>query len=57
MELKGGYEDLRQFIHDVERGSEFVIIDEITLSELDEAQPLALTITLSTFFHPGGHEP
>jgi hypothetical protein len=53
MELEGRYEDLRRFIHEIERRPEFVVIDEITLAELDEAQPLALVITLSTFFPPG----
>ena len=57
MELQGRYEDLRQFIHQVERGQEFVVIDEVTLTERDEAQPLALAITLSTFFRPPDHEP
>jgi hypothetical protein len=57
MELQGRYEDLRRFIHQVERGQEFVIIDEVSLTERDETQPLALAITLSTFFRPTDHAP
>lgn len=57
MELQGRYEDLRRLIHQIERGQEFVVIDEITLTERDERESLALAITLSTFFRPGDHEP
>jgi hypothetical protein len=57
MELQGRYENLRRFIHQVEQDQAFVIIDEVTLTERDETEPLALAITLSTFFRPVDHEP
>jgi hypothetical protein len=54
MELQGQYEDLRQFIYEVERAPGFLIIDEITLTEQDAEQPLALVVGLSTYFRARG---
>jgi hypothetical protein len=53
MELHGEYERLRRFIHEVERAPEFVIIDDVALTEADMAEPLTLGITLSTYFRSG----
>ena len=50
MELQGQYESVRRFIARVERSADFVIIDDVVLTERDEAQPLTLTMTLSTYF-------
>jgi hypothetical protein len=50
MELRGEYENLREFIYRLETGPEFVIIDNVTLTEPEESQPLTLVITLSTYF-------
>ena len=50
MELTGEYQNLREFIHDLEASPEFVIIDNVTLTEPDVSQPLTLVITLSTYF-------
>jgi len=49
-ELQGEYEDLRQFIFQLESAPEFVIIDDVALSQNDPAKPLTLTIELSTYY-------
>ena len=49
-ELQGEYEDLRQFIFQLESAPEFVIIDDVALSQNDPAKPLTLTLELSTYY-------
>lgn len=55
MVLAGDYEGLRTFIHALERAPEFVIIDELTLSELADGDRLKLGLGLSTYFQRGGN--
>jgi hypothetical protein len=50
MELQGQYDNLRDFIYRVESAPEFVIIDDLTLTEESTDQPLTLALTLSTFY-------
>lgn len=51
MVLEGDYEDVRSFIHQLETSPEFVVIDDVALTEgADEASPLILTLQLSTYF-------
>jgi len=55
MVLRGEYENVRQFIRDVEASSEFITIDNVALAEGPEpGSPLVLTIVLSTYFRAGG---
>jgi hypothetical protein len=54
MELQGQYENLRQLIYDVERAPQFVIIDDMALTEQNPSQPVTLAITLSTYFSDDG---
>ena len=49
-ELQGDYENLRQFIYQLESSPEFVIIDDVTLTQNDPAKPLTLIIELSTYY-------
>ncbi len=51
--LEGDYEGLRRFIFELESAPEFVIIDEVTLSQSDPAKPLVLAIDMSTYFRAG----
>ena len=51
----GEWESIRQFIYDVESASEFVIIDDVTLSQNDAGKPLTLTLELSTYFRLGSN--
>jgi Tfp pilus assembly protein PilO len=55
MVLSGEWESIRQFIYDVESASEFVIIDDVTLSQNDLGRPLTLTLELSTYFRLGSN--
>lgn len=55
MSLRGDYEDIRQFIYQVESGPDFVVIDSVTLAEGGEpgSSSLTLTLELSTYYRPG----
>ena len=50
MGLTCDYESFRDFIYQLESAPEFVIIDDVTLTESTTGEPLALTINLSTYF-------
>ena len=51
MDLSGSYADIRDFIHEVETASEFVVIDSVALSEgIESDGSLRLTLELSTYF-------
>ena len=54
-ELQGDYENLRQFIYALESAPEFVIIDDVTLSQNDPAKPLTLTIEFSSYYRLDAH--
>ena len=54
-ELQGDYANLRQFIYALESAPEFVIIDDVTLSQNDPAKPLTLTIELSSYYRLDTH--
>jgi len=55
MVLQGQYGDLRKFIYELERAPEFVIIDDVTLTEGAENEDLTLRIDLSTYYGLGPH--
>jgi Tfp pilus assembly protein PilO len=51
LELSGRYQDVRTFIHELETAPEFVVIDDVSLSEeYDEGGQLELTLQLSTYY-------
>ena len=55
MVLEGSYEDVRRFIHRLESGAPFVVIDNVALGPGPEPNgPLALTVELSTFYRTTG---
>ena len=54
MVLAGEYEDIREFIYALETASEFILIEEVILSQGDEAEEdLVLTLGLSTYYRAG----
>lgn len=53
MALSGDYESFRQFLYELESAPEFVIIDDITLTQGDPAKPLAFTVELSAYYRLG----
>ena len=58
MTLRGNYEDIRRFIYHVETGSDFIVIDSITLQQGEEAgAPLTLGLALSTYYQAGPDGP
>jgi Tfp pilus assembly protein PilO len=51
LSLSGSYADVRRFIYELEAAPEFIVIDNVQLSEGgDEAGALAVTLTLSTYY-------
>ena len=54
MVLEGDYRNIRQFIYELESAPEFVIIDDLTIAELQANQPQTLTINMSTYFRDKG---
>jgi Tfp pilus assembly protein PilO len=57
MSLRGSYEDIRRFIHEVESGEDFIVIDSVALRQgVESGGSLTLDLTLSTYYRarPGG---
>ena len=55
-DLSGSWDDIRQFIYDIETGSEFIIIDNVVLAEGAAGNsPLSLTLDVSTYFRVEDH--
>lgn len=54
-ELSGDYENLRQFIYQLESAPEFVIIDDVMLAQNEASKPLTLTIELSSYYRLDAH--
>ena len=51
MTLQGNYEDIRRFIYQVESGSDFIVLDSISLQQgLEPGAPLTLALALSTYY-------
>jgi len=51
MVLAGAYEDIRQFIYELETAPEFILIEEVVLSQADGSdEELVLTLGVSTYF-------
>jgi hypothetical protein len=49
--LAGDWDDIRQLIYDIETGPDFIVIDNVGLSEGSEPNaPLALELQLSTYY-------
>lgn len=49
------YESFRQFVYAFESASPFVIIDEVSLQQIDPSRPLTLTLDLSTYYRLSAH--
>jgi hypothetical protein len=54
MVLAGEYEDIREFIYELETGSAFILIEEVILSQGDASdEDLVLTLGVSTYYWAG----
>jgi hypothetical protein len=52
---QGDYGSVRRFIYELESAPAFVIIDGLTLAQLDETKPLTLSLHLSTYYRLGAN--
>jgi Tfp pilus assembly protein PilO len=56
--LAGDYDDIRGLIYDIETAPDFLVIENVFLSEgEDEQAPLTLTLELSTYFRAAPNAP
>ena len=53
MILSGDYESFRQFLYELETAPEFVIVDDITLTQGELGKPLAFSVELSAYYRLG----
>lgn len=54
--LSGEWDDIRQLIHEIETGPDFLVIDNVALTEGENATaPLSLELELSTYFRVNGN--
>ena len=54
MVLQGNYRNIRQFIYELESAPNFVIIDDLTITQKDASEPQTLQINMSTYFRDKG---
>ena len=54
--LTGAYRDIRRFIHQLETGPEFIVIENVELSQNENVGPGGITVTLqiATYFRTAG---
>ena len=51
MALSGEYRDIRAFLHELEASQEFIVIEDVSLSEgVRPGAPLSLSVQLATYF-------
>lgn len=56
--LAGDYDDIRALIYDIETAADFIVIENVFLSEgSDEQAPLTLTLDLSTYYRTARNGP
>jgi hypothetical protein len=54
MVVRGDYRNIRQFIYELESAANFVIIDDLTITQKSANEPQQLTINMSTYFRDKG---
>jgi hypothetical protein len=50
MALEGDYQSVRRFLYELETTPEFIIVDDVTLTQADAGRPLQLTLDASTYY-------
>jgi hypothetical protein len=54
--LEGDWEDIRQLIYEIETGPDFMVIDNVSLSEGQSVNaPLSLALEISTYYQVAGN--
>jgi len=48
--LEGEYDELREFIYAIESATNFIIVEDVMLSEGRPNEALTLTVRMSTYF-------
>lgn len=55
MVLEGSYENVRQFLYELETTSEFVIVDDVVLGQPEADRPVKLSLVVSTYYRQGAN--
>jgi len=50
MVLEGSYENIRQFLYELETTPDFIIVDDVSLGQAEPNKPVTLTVELSTYY-------
>jgi hypothetical protein len=53
--LEGDYESLRQLLYELETAPEFLIVDDVTVTQAEANKPLTLTLNVSTYYRLAGN--
>jgi hypothetical protein len=53
--LEGDYESLRQLLYELETTPEFLIVDDVSVTQPDVNKPLVLTLNVSTYYRLAGN--
>lgn len=53
--LSGEYRDIRRFIHAIETAPEFLVLENVQLSQAEEAKGLKLDVQIATYYRTGGN--
>ena len=53
--LEGDYESLRQLLYALETAPEFLIVDDVALTQPEANKPLTLTLEVSTYYRVGAN--
>jgi Tfp pilus assembly protein PilO len=48
--LSGQYRDIRRFIHALETAPEFLVLENVTLSQADESRGIILNVQIATYY-------
>ena len=53
MTIEGSYDNIRQFLYELETTEEFIIVDDVSLGQPEADKPVTLTIEVSTYYRQG----
>jgi len=53
--LEGDYESLRQLLYELETTPEFLILDDVSVTQSEANKPLTLTLDVSTYYRVGAN--
>ncbi len=53
MVLEGSYENVRQFLYELETTPEFIIVDDVSMGQPEPNKPVQLSIEVSTYYRQG----